>query len=81
MVGVGDQTADERSDADPEIHHHALHRERRVPPVGRRQPGEQRRLRGPEEAVADPGHGGGEKALPRRVHEREGAVADGEDDE
>ena len=35
----------------------------------RRQRGQQRRLRGPEEAVADAGHRRGEEALPRRVDE------------
>jgi hypothetical protein len=34
-VGVRDQAAHERTDADPQVHHHTLHRECRVTPVRR----------------------------------------------
>ena len=65
--------AGERAEADTEVHHHALHRERRMAPVGWREHGEQRRLRGPEEAGPDTRDGGGEEALPGVVDEREPA--------
>ena len=52
------------AEADAEVHHHPLHRERRVPAVGRRQAGDERRLRGPEAADADPG----ERAATKRCH-------------
>ena len=50
-----DEAADDAADADAEVHHHALHRECRRALHARRETGEQRRLRRPEGAVADPG--------------------------
>ena len=44
-----DEAAGDAAEADAEVHHHALHRERRRALRARRQPGEQRRLRRPEE--------------------------------
>ena len=76
-----DEPAGERAEADPEVHHDALHRERGGPLLGRREPGDERRLRGPEPADADPAHDGDEESLPRLVDERVGRVADVEDRE
>jgi hypothetical protein len=80
-VRVRDEPAGERTEADPEVHHDALHRERRRPLLGRGEPGEERRLRRPEAADPDPAHGGDEEALPGHLDERVRGVAHGQDRE
>ena len=67
---------DEPAEADPEVHHHALHRERLVPLRLRSEAGDQGRLAGPEAAVPDPGDRAGEEPLPGMLDEGVGAEAD-----
>ena len=50
----GDQSARQTAEADPEVHHHALHREGLVPLRLRSEAGDQGGLAGPEPAVPDP---------------------------
>jgi hypothetical protein len=66
----GDQAACQPADPDPEVHRHALHREHRGPLLARREPGEERRLRRPERAVADPDDRRSEESLPGGLDER-----------
>ena len=68
--GRRDQPAGEATEADAEVHHHALHREGRRPLARLRQAGDERALARPEAAVSDPRDGGGEEAVPRLVDER-----------
>ena len=49
------------AEPDAEVHHHALHCERRVPPVGGVRPGDQLDWLGPEAAVPDARDGRDEK--------------------
>ena len=76
-----DQAADERAEADAEVHHDALSGERGRAALDRRQPGDHRRLRRPEGAVADPRHDRDRKRLPWFVDQCEAGVAGREETE